>query len=102
MVAGGMRTKQRGNAHISMHISPPPCRPLNQRRNGVQLTVDSNSNSLAQDVTVSALEGRDLAKLVELLVVFADALGRLGVHKLEVDVVGLGDCEDGSGARVVL
>lgn len=66
------------------------------------LTVDSNGHGLSQDIAVGALEGRDLAQLVELLVVIADALGRFGVHDLEVDVVGLCDSEDGGGARVAL
>ena len=66
------------------------------------LTVDGNGHGLSQDVAVSALEGRDLAQLVELLVVIADTLGWLGVDNLEVETIGLCDSEDGGGARVAL
>ena len=66
------------------------------------LTVDGNGHALAQDVAISALERGDLAELVQLAVVVADALGRLGVDLLELDVVGLGDSVDGRGAGVAL
>lgn len=67
-----------------------------------RLTVDGDGNALAQDVAVGALEGRDLAELVEQAVVIADALGGLGVDLLDLEVVGLGDGEDGRRARVAL
>ena len=66
------------------------------------LTVDGNGHGLGQDVAILALESWDLSKLVELSVVVADALGWLGGHNLEVDVVGLGNCENGGGAWVTL
>ena len=66
------------------------------------LTVDGNGHGLSQDVAILALESWDLAQLVELLVVVADALGWLGVNELEVKTVGLGDGEERSGARVAL
>lgn len=67
-----------------------------------RLTVDGNGDALDQDVAVGALEGGHLAELVELAVVIADALGRLGVDDVELEVVGLGHGEDGGGARVTL
>ena len=70
-------------------------------RNG-RLTVDGNGHGLGEDVAILALESWDLSKPVELLVVVADALGWLGGHDLEVDVVGLGDGENGGGAWVTL
>ena len=66
------------------------------------LTVDGNGHALGQDVAIGALESRDLAELVQLAVVVANALGRLGVDLLELDVVGLGDSVDGRGAGVAL
>jgi len=66
------------------------------------LTVNGNGDALAQDVAIGALEGGHLAELVELAVVIADALGRLGVHEVELETVGFGDGEDGSGAWVAL
>ncbi len=68
----------------------------------VVLTVDCNSNALADNVAIAALERGDLAQLVQLAVVVADTLGRLGVHEIEFDVVGLGDGEEDSCAWVAL
>jgi len=65
-------------------------------------TVDGNGNALAQDVAIGALKGWDLAELVEKAVVVRDTLGWLGVDDVEVELVCLGDSEEGSGARVVL
>ena len=67
-----------------------------------ELTVDGNGHGLGQDVAVGALESRDLAQLVELAVVIGDVGAWLGLDKLEVKTVGLGDGEDGGGARVAL
>lgn len=66
------------------------------------LTVDGNGHALHQHIAIRALKRRDLAELVQLAVVIADALGRLCVHKVELETVGLGDGEDGGGARVAL
>ena len=68
----------------------------------VALTVDCNSNALADDVAIVALERGNLAQLVQLAVVVADTLGRLGVHEIEFDVVGLGDSEEGGCAWIAL
>lgn len=65
-------------------------------------TVDGDGDALGENVVVGALEGWDLSKAVELLVVVADTLGWLGVDNLEVELVGLGDSHDGSGAGVAL
>lgn len=66
------------------------------------LTVDGNGDALGQGEVVGAHEGRDEAELVDELVVIADALGRLGVDKLEVEVVDVGHGLDGNGAGVTL
>ena len=66
------------------------------------LTVDGNSNALAENVAIAALERGNLAQLVQLEVVGADTLGWLGVHDLEFDVVGLGHGEEGGCAWVAL
>lgn len=71
-------------------------------KESLRLTVDGDGNALAQDVAVSALESGDLAELVQLAVVVRDALGRLSVNLLKLEVVGLGDGIDGRGARVLL
>ena len=68
----------------------------------IQLTVDGNGNALAQDIAVAALERRDLAQLVELAVVIAHAFRGLGVDDVELEVVGLGDGEQGGRAWVAL
>ena len=65
-------------------------------------TVDGNSHALGEHIAVSALESRDLAEFVEEAVVVAHALCGLGVDLLKLETVGLGDGEDGGGARVVL
>ena len=65
-------------------------------------TVDGNGHALAQNVAICALKGWDLAELVEFAVVVRDTLGWLGVDNVEVELVCLGDSEEGSGARVVL
>lgn len=66
------------------------------------LTVDSDGNGLGENEAVGALEGRDLAELVDLQVVRRDALGRLGVDELDVEAVLLCDRKEGGGARVTL
>ena len=65
-------------------------------------TVDGDGHALVEHIAVSALEGGDLAELVEEAVVVAHALRWLGVDLLELEAVGLGDGEDGGRARVVL
>lgn len=49
-----------------------------------------------EGVAISTYEGRDLAELVDIEVLGIDALNRVGVNDLKVDVVGLGNCFDGS------
>ena len=66
------------------------------------LTVDSNGHGLGQDVAILALEGGNLAQLVELEVVGADTLGWLSVDELKVEAVGLCDGENGGGTGVAL
>lgn len=66
------------------------------------LTVDSDSDGLGENEAVGALEGRDLAELVELQVLGRDALGGLGVDKLDVEAVLLCDSKERGGARVTL
>lgn len=65
------------------------------------LTVDGDGHALVQDVAILALEGGDLAKLVELQIVGGRA-GGIDLNDLEVEVVGLRHGADGRGARVVL
>jgi hypothetical protein len=67
-----------------------------------RLTVNGNGHRLSQDVSILALEGGDLAKCVDLEVVGADTLSWDGGDELDVEAVGLGDREDGGGARVAL
>ena len=68
----------------------------------MKLTVDGNGDALDQNVAVGALKGRDLAELVELLVLIADTLGWLSVDELKLETVGFRDGRDGGGARVAL
>ena len=59
----------------------------------ILLTVDSNSNSLVQDIAVAAYEGWDLAQLVDLAVVIIDAFAGdwAGLYKVDLEVVGFCD-----------
>lgn len=66
-----------------------------------QPTVDGDGHALVQDVAILALEGGDLAELVELQVVGGGA-GGVNLDDLEVDIVGLSHGADGRGTRVVL
>ena len=66
------------------------------------LTVHSNGNDLSQDVAIGTLESRDLAELVQAAVVIGDAGRRLNFDELDVEAVGLGHNEKGSGAWVAL
>ena len=81
------------------------CSPKQRGRGGalgVVLTVDRNGAALAENVAIIALKRRDLAQPVQLAVVFINTLGRLGVHKIEFNVVSLGDGEEGGRAWVAL
>ena len=66
------------------------------------LTVDSDGHGLRENEAVGALEGGDLAELVELQVLLRDALGGLGGDELDIEAVLLGDGEERGGARVTL
>lgn len=66
-----------------------------------QLTVNGNGDSLGQGVAIFAEEGRDLAKRVGLEVLNGGLL-RVGRDDVQLEVVGLRNRLDGSGAGVVL
>lgn len=53
-------------------------------------------------VSISTNKGRNFSKLVDLEVLGRDTLGRLGLDSLEVDVVSLRNCADGSGTGIAL
>jgi len=55
-----------------------------------------------ENIAIGSNECWDLSKTVELQVLSINTFGRLGVDNLEVDVVGLCDCEDCSAAGVTL
>jgi hypothetical protein len=55
-----------------------------------------------EGVTISADKGWDLPKLVDLEVLVGDAFRRLGLDDLEVNIIGLGNCTNSSGAGVTL
>jgi hypothetical protein len=55
-----------------------------------------------EGVSISANESWDFSKLVELEVLLRDTLSRLGLDNLEIDVVGLCNCTNGSRAGVAL
>ena len=63
-------------------------------------TVNGDGNALAEDVAVGALEGGDLAQLVDFVVV--GGWGQRKVNNLDVEVVGLCDGLERRGAWVVL
>lgn len=73
-----------------------------ENRREMPRTVDGDSNALGEEVAVAALKSRDAAQFVELAVVVRDTLARVGVDKLDVEVVGLRDGEQRHGARVAL
>ena len=60
-----------------------------------RLTVDRNSNALGQDVAIAAHERRDLAKLIQelVIVVYTNVLVWNGLDKVELYVVCVGDGE---------
>lgn len=65
-------------------------------------TVDGNGNAFMESVAISTDEGGNLSELVDLEVVGRNTLCRLSLDNLEVNVVGLRDCANGSGAGVAL
>lgn len=68
----------------------------------LKLTIDSNGNSLGQDVTISANKGGDLAKLVVLEIVGWSISTSSGLDNFDVEIVGLRNNLDGVGPRVIL
>lgn len=66
-----------------------------------KLTVDGNSHALVENEAIRALEGRDLAQLVELQVL-GGGLGGVNLDDFELEIVGLRDRTDGGRARVLL
>lgn len=87
----------RSNIH---HVAVELCGRGANRVEG-SLTVDGDGHALVQDVAILTLEGRDLAKLVELQVV-GRGVGGIDLDDLKVEIVGLRHGADGRGARVVL
>jgi hypothetical protein len=65
-------------------------------------TVDGDGDALVESVAIGADKGWDLPKLVDLEVLGGDAFRWLGLNDLEVNVVGLGNCTNSSGAGVAL
>lgn len=55
-----------------------------------------------ENIAIGTNEGWDLSKLVDLAVVGGDTYCRVGDDKLEVDVVCLRNCTDGSSTNVAL
>lgn len=73
-----------------------------EQTGGVALTVDSDGDALGEDKAVSALEGRNLAELVDLQIVGRDTLCRLSVDKLNVEAILLCDGQERGRAWVAL
>jgi alanine-alpha-ketoisovalerate/valine-pyruvate aminotransferase len=69
---------------------------------GVALTVDGDGNALREDKAVSALEGGNLAELVELQVLGRDTLRRLSLDELNVEAILLRDGQERGRAWVTL
>ena len=69
---------------------------------GGVLTVHSDGNGLGENEAIGALEGGDLAELVELQVVGRHALGGLGVDKFDIEAILLRDRQERRGTRVTL
>lgn len=68
----------------------------------VEHTVDCDSHALLQNEAISTDKGRDLSKVVELEILGGNLLGGLSNDDVQVDVVCLGNCLDGSGPWVTL
>lgn len=65
-------------------------------REQVIRTVNGNSDALSENVAILTDEGRDLAELVDLEILSRNTFSWLSLDDLEVDVVGLGNCANGS------
>jgi hypothetical protein len=65
-------------------------------------TVNSDSNTLVESVSISTNKCRDLSKFVYLKVFCRDTFGRLSLDNLKLNVVGLRNCTNGSGAGITL
>ncbi len=68
----------------------------------MRLTVNSNSNDLAQDPAIGRLEGRDSLERIELLVFCRETVGRVGLDKLNVEVVLLRNSKEDHGTGIAL
>lgn len=68
-----------------------------------QRTIDGNGDDLGEVEAVGALEGRDLAKGLD-LAVLSGSVGRVGLslNQLQVQAVVLGSDQDGDGTTVFL
>lgn len=63
---------------------------------GCTHTIDSDGNGLVEGEAVSTNESWDFAELVDLEVILRDSLSWLGLDDVELDVVGLCNCTNGS------
>jgi hypothetical protein len=71
-------------------------------QSGAALTIDGDGDALGQHVAIGAHKSGDFGERIEFAVVVARFLGRWDGLKVQVEVIGLGDGEDGGRPRVVL
>lgn len=65
-------------------------------------TVDSYRNGLSQDIAICSLERRNLAERIDFEVFSRDPIRRHSLDEIKVDLIGLGDSENGSCAWIAL
>jgi hypothetical protein len=64
-------------------------------------TVDSDGNALGESISVLAKEGRNLSKFAG-LEMFGRRLGGVSLNNLDLEIVCLRNCQNGSSAGVGL
>ena len=67
-----------------------------------QLTVDGNGNGLVENISISSNKSWNFSESVELQIFGINSLLGLGMDNLEVDIVGLCNCENCSAASIAL
>ena len=74
----------------------------NMTKRELGLTVNSDSDTFCQGIVVRTDKAGYPAKWIDFEVLGRCSLGRLGIHKLDVDVVGFGNSTDCCRACIAL
>ncbi len=85
-----------------MHVGQRRMCKIVQARDGVPHTVDGDGHAFGQDISIFALEGRNLSQWVDFQIVGRGIRARLVLDELKLNIIGLCDGENWNSAGMIL